>query len=200
MRLLQKLIIVAFFVAGCGQAKLHLTVNSDPEGASIVSSGKSFDSTPVELRYNIPEEIRNGLGVFYPPVITAIWQDGTSLSQDQMRIHLTTDCTYKGILGHHYYHEYTFTKPLPQQERSATIGGIEKKDVEYGSVTINSEPENCEVYAGGHFVGSTPMTLMLPEGIQLIEVRKAGYEAFVRDLRVYPGSTASLKPQLRRRN
>ena len=200
MRLLQTLIVVAFFVAGCGQAKLHLTVNSDPEGASIASSGKSFDSTPVELRYNIPEEIRNGVRTFYPPVITAIWQDGTILSQDQMRIHLTADCTYKWIFGHHYYYEYTFTKPLPQPERAATMGGIEKKDVGYGSVTIDSEPENCEVYAAGHFVGNTPMTLRLPEGGQLIELRKAGYEAFVRDLWVYPGSTTSLKPQLRRRN
>ena len=201
MRPLQKLIVVvAFFVAGCGEAKLHLAVNSDPEGALIVSSGESSGSTPVELCYNIPDETRNGLGIFYTPVITAVWQDGTSLSKDRIRAHLITGCTYKWFLGGHYYYEYTFTKPPLQPEQAVTMGGIEKKDVGYGSVTINSEPENCEVYAAGHFVGNTPMTLMLPEGIQLIEIRKAGYEAFVRDLCIYAGSTSSLKPQLRRRN
>jgi hypothetical protein len=62
------------------------------------------------------------------------------------------------------------------------------------SVTISSEPGNAEVYVDGRFVGTSTMEVRLGPGTYKIEVRRAGFKPWVRDLSVadYPTRATAL--------
>ena len=63
-------------------------------------------------------------------------------------------------------------------------------------VMITSTPENAEIYADGAFVGNAPANLKLSEGIHIVEVKKAGFKSYRRELRVIGSSELSLRVTL----
>jgi PEGA domain-containing protein len=56
------------------------------------------------------------------------------------------------------------------------------------TVSIQSLPEYGEVYLNGKFVGSTNLVRSLSPGEHTIEVRRAGFDPWSRQLTVAPGS------------
>ena len=95
-----------------------------------------------------------------------------------------------------------FDRPVQQQQQQQqqqTIvipgaGGVSEKV--RGMVMVTSTPENTEIYVDGAFVGNAPANLKLSEGIHIIEVKKAGFKPYRRELRVIGTSELSLRVTL----
>ena len=64
------------------------------------------------------------------------------------------------------------------------------------SVTIASDPPGAEIYIDGKFVGQTPSTIQLPNGIHRIEMKYRGKQDWERDLEVLKDSQLTLHPVL----
>jgi hypothetical protein len=64
------------------------------------------------------------------------------------------------------------------------------------SVAFHSEPSGAEVYIDGQLTGSTPSTLEVPAGNHQISVRLAGYQDWVRDVKVLAGSETHFEAKL----
>jgi TPR repeat protein len=65
-----------------------------------------------------------------------------------------------------------------------------------GFVNVRGDDEACEVFADGAFVGNVPARLKLAEGAHVIEVKKAGFKDYRRELRVTEGSDLTLRATL----
>ncbi len=62
-----------------------------------------------------------------------------------------------------------------------------------GFVNVKCDLEESEVYADGGFVGNPPAKLKLTPGAHVIEVKKAGYKGYRRELTVTAGSDLTLR-------
>jgi TPR repeat protein len=65
-----------------------------------------------------------------------------------------------------------------------------------GVVTVKADDETAEVYADGNFVGNAPSKLKLQPGMHIIEVRKAGFKTYRRELNVTAGAELNLRATL----
>jgi len=65
-------------------------------------------------------------------------------------------------------------KPSEQQTLSAKLEAI------LGTVILNVEPKDSEIFINGKFVGSGTVRLSLPSATHRMEIRKSGYEVFER--------------------
>ena len=63
-------------------------------------------------------------------------------------------------------------KPGEQQSISAKLEAI------LGSVILNIEPQDSEIFINGKFLGSGSLKLSLPSSAHKLEVRKSGYEVY----------------------
>ena len=53
-----------------------------------------------------------------------------------------------------------------------------------GSVTVTADDQTLEVFVDGGFVGNAPAKLKLSEGPHVIEVKKAGFKDYKREVKV----------------
>jgi PEGA domain-containing protein/SmpA/OmlA family protein len=67
------------------------------------------------------------------------------------------------------------------------------------SVALHSDPSGAEIYIDGQLAGSTPSTLQLPSGTHQIGVRLAGYQDWVRDVKVLAGSETQFEAKLEKK-
>jgi len=77
-----------------------------------------------------------------------------------------------------------------------TSGSETAKD---GYVMVMTEEARSEVFVDGSFVGNPPAKLKLPEGLHVVEVKKAGFKDYRRELRVISGSDLTLKVEMEKR-
>ena len=63
-------------------------------------------------------------------------------------------------------------------------------------LSISSVPDGADIEIDGNFSGNTPSDLEVPEGDHAITVKKSGYKAWERKLKVVAGSNINLKPEL----
>ncbi len=70
--------------------------------------------------------------------------------------------------------------------RTADTGTADGTDPA-AQLEILSTPEAAEIYLNGQFVGSTPSTISVPAGEYTLSIRKAGYKAWERQMRVSTG-------------
>ncbi len=63
-------------------------------------------------------------------------------------------------------------------------------------LSITSIPDGADIEIDGNFSGNTPSNLEVPEGEHAITVKKSGYKAWERKLKVVAGSNVNLKPAL----
>ena len=61
-----------------------------------------------------------------------------------------------------------------------------------GVLNLKTDDEASEVFIDGAFVGNSPAKLRLAEGQHLVEVKRAGYKSYQRQLQVTPGSDLNL--------
>lgn len=71
-------------------------------------------------------------------------------------------------------------KPGEQQNISATLEAI------LGTLVLNVEPSDAEVFINGKFVGNGDVKLSLPSASQRLEIRKSGYEVYEKMLSPNP--------------
>ncbi|MGB7848660.1 MAG: PEGA domain-containing protein [Candidatus Acidiferrum sp.] len=67
------------------------------------------------------------------------------------------------------------------------------------SIALRSEPSGAEIYVDGQLTGSTPSTLEVPSGNHRISMRLAGYEDWVRDVKVLGGSDTQFEGKLEKK-
>jgi len=85
-----------------------------------------------------------------------------------------------------------------QQQQTVVIPGNQGASAtQTGAVSVTAGVQGAEVYVDGVFVGNTPANLKLTEGIHIIEVKKAGFANYRRELRVFAGSNLSLVAELK---
>ncbi|HVM51353.1 MAG TPA: PEGA domain-containing protein [Candidatus Acidoferrum sp.] len=65
-----------------------------------------------------------------------------------------------------------------------------------GLVTVKADDESAEVYVDGAFVGNAPAKLKLTQGAHVIEVKKAGFKDYRKQLEVGEGSELTLHAAL----
>ena len=73
-------------------------------------------------------------------------------------------------------------KPGEQQNISATLEAI------LGTIVLNVEPADSEVFINGNFVGNGNVKLSLPSASQRLEIRKSGYEVYEKMLSPEPNA------------
>lgn len=67
-----------------------------------------------------------------------------------------------------------------------------------GVLSISSDIGDCEVYVDSSFVGNIPTKVRLKEGAHLVEVKKAGYHDYRKEVQVTDGADIHLRPVLDR--
>ena len=65
-----------------------------------------------------------------------------------------------------------------------------------GFVSVSADDQTLEVYADGAFVGNTPAKLKLSEGTHVIEVKKAGYKDYKKEIKITEGCELNLRAVL----
>lgn len=84
-----------------------------------------------------------------------------------------------------------------QQQQTVVLPGAGGQAAEAtGTVIVTSNVEGADVYVDGLFVGNTPATLSLKAGVHIVEVKKTGYSAYKREMRVLGKSEVTLRAQL----
>ncbi len=73
-------------------------------------------------------------------------------------------------------------KPGEQQNISATLEAI------LGTVVLNVEPADAEVFINGKFAGNGNVKLSLPSTSQRLEIRKSGYEVYAKMISPEPNA------------
>jgi len=68
-----------------------------------------------------------------------------------------------------------------------------------GSVLVKADDDTYEIFADGAFVGNAPARLRLTPGPHLIEVKKAGFNDFRKEIQVGAGSELTLRATLEKR-
>ena len=63
-------------------------------------------------------------------------------------------------------------------------------------LSITSAPDGADIEVDGNFSGNTPSDLALPEGEHSISVKKSGYKAWERKMKVTAGSSLHLNAEL----
>lgn len=84
-------------------------------------------------------------------------------------------------------HSITLTKPgFRSNQQTITLKPGEQKNVSatleaiLGTVILNVEPNDAEVFINGKFVGNNGVKLSLPSASQRLEIRKSGYEVYAK--------------------
>ena len=85
-----------------------------------------------------------------------------------------------------------FLKPGEQQNISANLEAI------LGTVVLNIEPQDAEVFINGKFMGSGNVRLSLPSASQRLEIRKSGYQVYEEMISPKPDSPQVLEVSLSR--
>ena len=90
-------------------------------------------------------------------------------------------------------------RPAMRQESSAAAGAPadrQKAMSDSGSLTVVADAADAEVFVDGEFVGNTPAKLKLKEGAHVVEVKKAGFKDFRRQIKVTIGADLNLRVKL----
>jgi hypothetical protein len=84
-----------------------------------------------------------------------------------------------------------------QQQQTVVIGGDNSSAKGVGTVLVRSNTDGADIYVDGMFVGNTPSTLKLTEGVHIVEVRAQGKQTYKRELKVFVNTDVTLKADLR---
>lgn len=72
-----------------------------------------------------------------------------------------------------------------------------KLQEEYGSISINSNPQGADVFLDGDYVGLTPINLQnIPAGIHMVNIAAFDYEEWIEEVYISPKKTARINAKL----
>jgi hypothetical protein len=76
--------------------------------------------------------------------------------------------------------------------KNTVMPGAAKATNAPAQLSVSSTPSGADIEVDGSFVGSTPSELSIAEGDHTIEIRKAGFKTWQRQLKVTGGSTVHI--------
>ena len=93
------------------------------------------------------------------------------------------------------------THPSPNSPGGATwqTGAVENaaaKTLKTGLVNVLAADESYEIFVDGAFVGNTPAKVKLTEGTHVVEVKKAGFKDYRKQIKITEGSELTLRAAL----
>jgi hypothetical protein len=88
------------------------------------------------------------------------------------------------------------TGDLPNGGKSAAQLEAEAKAVQYGNLSITSDPQDADVSVDGAYVGLTPATMDLAVGKHTVQVSRRGYTDWSREITVLVNSKLTLSATL----
>lgn len=124
-----------------------------------------------------------------------VYKDGYA----QRRFDMTVPCAKSNLMAF-----LTATAPKvttnvqQQQQQTVVLGQPGSQSAKVGTVNIGSIPDGCEVFIDGAYVGNTPATLKLSEGMHKLELKAQGFKVWQRSIRVLSDSSTQMKVRLER--
>jgi hypothetical protein len=87
--------------------------------------------------------------------------------------------------------------PPPPVQQAQPQASARPKPAKAGILTIESDPDDAEIYLGSKLLATTPVKrLRLAAGDHTITIRKAGYADWVREIKVLEDADVTLKATL----
>ena len=80
--------------------------------------------------------------------------------------------------------------------RRHTASGAPAETSKRGIVNVKADDDAYEIYVDGAFVGNTPAKVKLVEGEHLVEVKRAGFKDYRKQIRISDGSELTLRAVL----
>lgn len=80
--------------------------------------------------------------------------------------------------------------------RPAVIHSSEPVDLNNGTVSFRSSPDDADIIIDGKFLGTTPSTLKLEAGDHMVLIEKSHFESWKRVVTVNGGSQVTINPEL----
>jgi TPR repeat protein len=65
-----------------------------------------------------------------------------------------------------------------------------------GVVNVSAADDSCEIFVDGAFVGNTPAKVKLTEGAHIVEVKRAGFKDYRKQIKITEGSELTLRAVL----
>lgn len=207
---------------------LEIVVDSDPSGAEIWLNGESKGLTPQKLQLDSGQYSLDLRHQEYLPYIKDFFIDANQpfefpvaelftspshlvitstpakavvkmageehgLTPFTMRLNPNTEHTITlSKAGFRPNQQIVSLKPGEQKNISANLEAI------LGTVIINIEPEDAEVFVNGKFSGSGNVKLSLPSASQRLEIRKSGYQVYEKMISPEPSAPKTLNISLSR--
>ena len=84
----------------------------------------------------------------------------------------------------------------PVQTAAVNTASTTVKPSKTGVVNVSASDDSCEIYVDGAFVGNTPAKVKLTEGDHVVEVKKAGFKDYRRQIKITEGSELTLRAAL----
>ena len=92
-------------------------------------------------------------------------------------------------------------RPAPETKPDTTTGGkiapvADPGESEASPVSIKSTPDGADIIVDEKYVGSTPSVIQMAAGDHEIEIAKAGFKAWKRQISVSPGGQVTISATL----
>ncbi len=207
---------------------LEVVIDSEPPGAEIWLNGESKGLTPQKLELDSGQYSLDLRHQDYMPYIKEFFIDasqpfdlpvaklftspshlvitstptkatvsiaGKELGITPFTVRLNPNTEHNIILSKSGFRSIQKTvalKPGEQQNVSARLEAI------LGTVVLNIEPADSEVFINGKFVGNGDVKLSLPSASHRLEIRKSGYEVYTKMLSPSPSAPQVLDISLSR--
>ena len=80
--------------------------------------------------------------------------------------------------------------------QTAAVDGAASPASKSGFVNVKAEDDSYEIFVDGAFVGNTPAKVKLAEGSHAVEVKKAGFKDYRKQIKISAGSELTLRAVL----
>jgi TPR repeat protein len=80
--------------------------------------------------------------------------------------------------------------------QTGSVGSASAKVLKTGLVSVKAEDDTYEIFVDGAFVGNTPANVKLTEGAHVVEVKKAGFKDYLKQIKITEGSELTLRAVL----
>ena len=207
---------------------LELVISSDPTGAEIWLNGESKGLTPQTFHLDSGQYSLDLRHPDYLPYIKDFFVDANQpfefpiaeLFTSPSHLVITSTPTKaivsvageeQGItpftmrLNPNIEHTITLSKPgfRPNQQTVSLKPGEQQNistilEAILGTVIINVEPDDAEVFVNGKYSGSGNVKLSLPSASQRLEIRKSGYQVYEKMISPEPNAPKVLDISLSR--
>jgi hypothetical protein len=165
------------------------------------SSGGARPQTAEIINYIVVLDHEGGKGYLRHKNKVAVFdaQSGDSVvSKSTLSLGGSVDEACKGIAQHWTGRKQSTAaslEPVSATKPDTTVAIVSEDKQQGAHLNVASTPDGADIEIDGNFMGSTPSSLQLQPGDHLVAVKKAGYKAWERKMKVV-GGDVSIKADL----